>query len=158
MPLKKPELKASPALLCDWLEMKAISEPHGSFRLATLKRYWDVSREAESSDPEGKTIREEDTDTQGVAGPDDEAFIDSITEEIAERKNALKDAYPFDLDSRNRLIVIEPADVGGFMYLFAYCLRIQMGTRFLAENGFQKLNQERVIFFKLALRLLLLAS
>jgi len=92
-----------------------------------LKRYWDISREIESSDPEGKSVREEDTDTEGVAGPDEEIFIDSLIEEISDRRGALGDAYPFTLDGRNKLIVVEPSGAGGYMYLFCLLLTYSNG-------------------------------
>lgn len=122
MPIRNPHLKSPPPLLCDWAEIKALSSPAGVYRLSALKRYWDTSREGEQSDPEGLLGKEDDTDVDGVSGPDDERFIDSITEEVGERMTALGRAYPFVLDQRNRLSIVEPEDEGGFLYLFCLLL------------------------------------
>ena len=132
MPIKNPQLKSSPPLLCDWAELKALASPFGTFRLSALKRHWDTSREAEQSDPEGRRNRESDTDHEGVSGPDDEVFIDSITEEIGERREALGTSYPFEIDRRNKLSVVEPPDDGGFMYLFCLLLTYSNGRELLS--------------------------
>lgn len=122
MALRSPELKAAPHLLCDWVELKALSTPLGQFRLSSLRRLWDVNRETEASDPEGKDVREEDTDQYGVSGVDDEVFIDSISDEIADRASALGASYPFEIDDSNCVKVNSPPTHGGFMYVFCLLL------------------------------------
>ncbi|MEJ8845668.1 hypothetical protein [Variovorax rhizosphaerae] len=131
MALSAPPFTSSPSLICDWIELKVLTTSHGKFRLGSLKRLWDKSREIEESDPEGVLIREEYTDSSGVSGPDDEVFMDSITGEIGERIEALGAAYPFEIDSRNRLCVIEPASSGGFVYLFCLLLTYSNGRELL---------------------------
>jgi hypothetical protein len=122
MPIKQPSLTAPPYLLCDWAEFKALSTPAGAFRLEALRRLWDINREREDSDPQGFVEREEDTDDEGVQGGDDEAFIDSLSQEIADRRQALGETYPFQLTNANRLEVVGPPTEGGYVYLFCLLL------------------------------------
>lgn len=127
MALKPPPLKAPPHLLCDWIELRTIATPLGHYRLGSLKRAWDVSRESEDSDPEGFTGRETDTDVEGVSGADEDAFLDAITDEIGDRIQALGDTYPFVLDHGNLLRVVEPSSMGGYVYLFCLLLTYSTG-------------------------------
>lgn len=122
MPLKQPVLTWQPALLADWCEMKALSSPAGSFRLDLLRRLWDVNRQAEHTDTQGFTDPEDDTDHQGAHGADEEAFISSVTTELGERAEALKDSYPFSLSRNNRLTVVGPPGPGGYSYIFCLLL------------------------------------
>lgn len=131
MPLRSPGLKSAPHLVSDWVELTALSTPRGVFRLSSLRRLWDVSRESENSDPEGETEREADTDQDGVSGDDVDIFIDSISEEIADRAKALGDAYPFKLDSSNCLTVHASPTVGGILYVFCLLLTHSNGHELL---------------------------
>lgn len=122
MALRVPQITAQPALLCDWIELKALSTPVGQYRLNLLKRLWDTGRNSEHSDPSGRLIREEDTDAEGVGGDDDDVFIDSVVTEVESRIEALGPAYPFELIPGNKLRVQGPPNVGGYMYLFSLLL------------------------------------
>jgi hypothetical protein len=123
MALKSPELKAPPHLLCDWVELKALSSPSGRFRISSLARLWDISRETEGSDPEGRMRAEDDTETEGVGGGDEDAFLSSILDEISERSDALGASYPFSISgSGTTLQVVGPPCVGGYIYIFCLLL------------------------------------
>jgi hypothetical protein len=131
MPLKPPPLKSAPHLVCDWIELKTLASPTGQFRIGSLKRLWDTSRESEGTDPEGLDERESDTDQEGVNGGDEDAYIDSIIEEIGDRVDALGDNYPFRLDVGNKLSVLEPGSDGGYGYLFCLFLTHANGRELL---------------------------
>lgn len=119
MALKVPPLKAPPALVADWIELRTLADAANSFRLAVLKRHWDVSRDRERSDPEGRATREEDTDDEGVSGADADAYLEALTEELAQRKGALRTSYPFDLaDNGLTIKVANDLNIGQYVYLF----------------------------------------
>ncbi len=123
MAINSPPLKSNPAILCDWVELKTIADPRGIFRLNSLKRFWDTHRENEASDPEGQHRREEDTDDQGVGGEDDDAFLDSVIEELTERDQCLSDSYPFEFDeSGARFSLKDHLSEGATIYLFCLIL------------------------------------
>jgi hypothetical protein len=123
MPIKQPTLKGQQADLADWIEVTTLASPDGTYRLNSLKRYWDTHRETETSDPEGKETREESTDDEGVGGADDDAFLDSINDELGERETALKGSYPFAFSgTRFSLKPVEKITNGGYCYLF--CLLV----------------------------------
>lgn len=130
MTIKQPQLKSAPHLLCDWIELKALSSSSGKFRLNSLRRLWDINRETESSDPEGRERREDDTDVDGVGGGDDDVFMDSIVREIEERTEALADTYPFQLTGSS-LQVVGPPTIGGYTYLFCLFLSHANGGELL---------------------------
>ncbi len=129
--LVPPPLKSPPHVLADWAELKALSNPSGIFRLASLGRQWDVSRETEDSDPEGSVEQEADTDWEGVHGNDEDRFLDSVTEEIGERKEALGDSYPFTLDESLRLQVTGSPSPGAVTYIFCLLLTHANGKELL---------------------------
>lgn len=129
--IRQPPLKSAPHLLCDWLELQALASARGSFRLGSLRRMWDVSRETENSDPEGLETRELDTDVDGVSGGDADAFIESITEAIGERIEALEGSYPFRLTKASALEVVGPPTEGGYTYLFCLMLTHANGADLL---------------------------
>jgi hypothetical protein len=121
--IRPTPLTAAPALVCDWLEIKAASQPNGRYPLARLKRTWDVNRETEDSDPEGQLEREVDTDSQGVGGEDADAFLDSITDELGDRLEALDEAYPFEMTAGGNVISLKSdPGFGGYVYLFCLFL------------------------------------
>ena len=123
MGIKPTPLTAAPSLVCDWLEIKASSQPNGRYSLARLKRTWDVSRETEDSDPEGQQVRELDTDSQGVGGEDVDAYLDSISDELGDRVEALGEAYPFEISPAGQSICLKSdPGFGGYVYLFCLFL------------------------------------
>ena len=140
MALKSPPLRAAPHLLCDWAELKTLSSETGEFRLGNLKRLWDVNRETEQTDPEGGDLREEDTDEEGVTGGDEEAFFDSITDEIGDRAEALGKSYPFHLDSGFKLKVVGPPTEGGYIYLFCLFLTHSNGKELLDGSWYPQVD------------------
>lgn len=134
MALTSAPIKAPPTTLCDWAELKALSQRSGQFRLNDLRRLWDKSREREETDPEGLSVREEDTDLDAIAGSDEDRFFDSIEGEIGERIDALGNNYPFRILSGSRLSVVGPPTEGGFMYLFCLFLSYANGKELLDGN------------------------
>jgi hypothetical protein len=131
MALRIPQITAQPALLCDWIELKALSNPVGQYRISLLKRLWDIGRNSEHANPAGRAEREEDTDAEGVGGDDDDVFIDSVVTEVESRIEALGGAYPFELVPGNKLRVVGPPRVGGYMYLFSLLLTHANGRELL---------------------------
>ena len=140
MALRQPQLKSPPHLLCDWLELKALASTDGTFRLGTLRRLWDISRESEDSDPEGLRAREGDTDVDGVCGSDDEVFIDSISDEIGDRIQALGTSYPFRITAGNVLRVFGPPNDGGYTYLFCLLLTHANGAELLTGRWYPQVD------------------
>lgn len=123
MPLKLPPLKAASSTIADWVEIRALADPAGSFRLSRIKRFWDTHRESEDADPEGLHAREDDTDEQGVSGADDDAFLDALTDELAERSRALGGMYPFDIAASGLTLSLKPdLSIGQVVYLFCLLL------------------------------------
>jgi hypothetical protein len=121
--IKLPPLKAPPALVCDWLEITVLGSERNSYRLNRLKRIWDVNRETENSDPEGLNAREENTDETGFSGEDADAFLDSISDEIVERDNALGGTYPFELEKNGTAFKLkDQINEGGHIYIFCLLL------------------------------------
>ena len=112
MALHAPSIKSPPPLLCDWAEFKAIASSNHQFRLNTLRRLWDTSRETEESDPEGLGTREADTDQDAIAGSDEDRFFDSVVGEIEERQRILGSSYPFRLETGSRLVLVGPPTDG----------------------------------------------
>ncbi len=88
MALNDPPLKASTAIVADWVELVTVASLKGTYALSRVQRFWDTHRQSEDTDPEGQSKREDDTDEQGVSGTDDNAFLDAITDELAERYKA----------------------------------------------------------------------
>jgi hypothetical protein len=121
-------------MLCDWVELKALSSPAGQVRLNDVRRLWDKTREREESDPEGLEKKEEDTDNDGVAGGDDDRFFDSVENGVEERLRALGDSYPFKLGAGSKLQVHGPPTDGGYMYLFCLFLS-HAGSRELFDGS-----------------------
>jgi hypothetical protein len=123
MALNVPPLKASTATVADWVELATLANPGGSYALSRLKRFWDTHRESEDTDPEGQSRREDDTDDQGVGGHDEDAFLDAITDELAERYKSLSDSYPFEIpDNGLRLTLHNQLNSGQCVYLFCLLL------------------------------------
>lgn len=123
MTIKLPPIKAKPADLADWIEVRTLAAPDGIFRITRIKRYWDTHRESEDSDPEGLRAREEDTDYDGVSGNDDDVFLDAITDELNDRALVLKESYPFKFEGNTFVLKEDFAtNNGGYAYLF--CLLI----------------------------------
>lgn len=121
MPINLPSLKAKPAELADWVELRTLAAPNRVFRVNRLKRYWDTHRETESSDPEGLKASEKATDDQGVNGEDADRFFDAITDELGERLGILKECYPFQfVDSKFSLK--EQGDISDGSYAYLFCL------------------------------------
>ena len=121
MAIKPPPIKAPPPILADWVELRTIADPRNRYRLSQLKRFWDTHRETEDSDPWGLRRTEDDTDQEGAAGEDDDAFLASISDELAERADALKGAYPFVLDNEQFRLKEEISESG---YIYLFCLLI----------------------------------
>lgn len=122
MAIKPAPLKSTPSLLCDWVEFSVIKESR-PFRFSVLKRRFDVNRETESTDTEGRRIREDETDAEGFSGEDADAFLDSITDELGDRIQWLGDAYPFQMNDRGtHLELKEPLSDGAYIYLFCLFL------------------------------------
>jgi hypothetical protein len=121
MALNPAPLKAVPPTLADWVELSALANARGTFRLPALKRYWDTHRESEGTDSEGRHSRESDTDGEGVSGGDDDAFIEAVTDELAERSRVLGASYPYSLDEY-RLELHENLNPGQAIYLFCLLL------------------------------------
>lgn len=116
-------LKAKPSVICDWLELSVLANQDYPYRLSSLKRYRDTHRESEYSDSEGNHSREENTDTQGINGADDDVFLDAITEEIADRETALSGCYPFETDSSGyKLSLKDNLSDGAYIYIFCLLL------------------------------------
>lgn len=123
MPIRPAPLKAPPALVCDWLEMTVFGSNRSKYSLHRLKRTWDVNRETENSDPEGSHAREADTDEEGFSGEDADAYLDSISDEIQERGQALGENYPFELIRGGALFKLkDEVSQGGIIYLFCLLL------------------------------------
>jgi len=123
VPIRPAPLKAPPALVCDWLEMTVFGSDRSKYSLMRLKRIWDVNRETEDSDPEGSHAREDDTDEEGFSGEDADAYLDSISDEIQEREEALGDDYPFELERGGATFKLKtPISPGGNIYLFCLLL------------------------------------
>jgi len=121
--LNLPQLKASPAMLADWIELRTLADPEGFFRLNNLKRFWDTHRAMEDSDPEGKFSREQETDEFGVSGGDEDVFLDAVIDEIAARAKALGAAYPFAIPSEGLTVrLADTLSVGQHTYLFCLLL------------------------------------
>ena len=139
MALTTAPIKSPPATVCDWAELKALSDPRGQVRLNDLRRLWDTNRESEDTDPEGLTAKEEDTDRDAVSGGDEDRFFDSIEGEIGARIEALGDCYPFRISHGSRLGVVGPPTDGGFMYLFCLFLSYANGKELLEARGFPAL-------------------
>lgn len=121
MAIKAPQLKAIPAHICDWLEMSVIAAPHSRYSLHKLKRIWDVNRETEFSDPEGKQAPEDDTDDEGVNGEDVDAFLDAISTEIDDRSHILGSAYPFEVISGGAVLKLKDEPTPG-AHIYLFCL------------------------------------
>ncbi len=119
MAIKNPPIKSAPFLLADWVEIRTLADQNDSFRLSWLKRYWDTHRETEDSDPSGQRRPEDDTDSQGVAGEDDDAFLDSINDELSDRANTLKNSYPFEM--ANEVFKLKQ-DITESGYIYLFCL------------------------------------
>jgi hypothetical protein len=123
MALNVPPVKASSSTVADWVEVATLSSARGTYALSRLKRFWDTHRETESTDPEGRSRREEDTDEEGVSGSDEDIFLDSITDELAERSRVLDGCYPFAIAHTGyRLTLISPLNAGQSIYLFCLLL------------------------------------
>lgn len=123
MALNVSPLKASTAIVADWVELATIASPRGTYALSRLKRFWDTHRESEDTDPEGQSKREDDTDEQGVGGRDEDAFLDAITDELAERYEALRESYPFEIAANGlRLTLYNQLNSGQSIYLFCLML------------------------------------
>ena len=127
MPLKLPDLTATPAFLADWVEFRTVCDEHSFFRLNALKRYWDTQREREESDPVGEEAVEKNTDEDGVSGPDEDLFIDAVIEELARRMAVLGEAYPFDFSDDNLRIRVKPDQTYG-SYCYLFCLFLSHNT------------------------------
>ena len=123
MVLNVPPLKASPVTVADWIELATVANPRGMYALSGLKRFWDTHRQSEGTDPEGQSRREDHTDEQGVGGGDDDAFLDTITDELADRYRALDGSYPFEIAANGlRLTLNEQLNSGQAIYLFCLLL------------------------------------
>lgn len=123
MALNNPPLKASPATIADWVELAALASPRRTYALSRLKRFWDTHRESEDTDPEGRYSREDNTDEEGIRGGDADAFLDAITDELAERYHALGDCYPFEIASSGlRITLHDKVSPGQSIYLFCLLL------------------------------------
>lgn len=108
--------------MCDWIELMIIRSQR-VFRFSTLKRNWDTNRETESTDPEGRGLREKDTDSEGFSGEDADGFLDNITDELGDRSKALRSAYPFTINkSGTHLALKDEITEGGYIYLFCLLL------------------------------------
>ena len=67
--------------------------------------------------------REENTDEDGFSGEDVDAFLDSISDEIIERENALGGTYPFELERNGAAFKLKnQINDGGYIYLFCLLL------------------------------------
>lgn len=123
MAIHYPPLKSPPCVIADWVEVRTLADPAGFFRLHNLKRYWDTQRETEDSDPSGQRRPEDDTDADGVGGGDDDAFLDAISDELAERCKALQDAYPFDFDRNGHGLRFSlKSELTESAYVYLFCL------------------------------------
>jgi hypothetical protein len=123
MPIHPPPLKAVPSLIADWIEIRTLANENNLYRLNHLKRFWDTRRETEDSDPSGQRRVEDNTDTEGISGADEDIFLDAITDEISDRINALGDAYPFEFDIQGtKLSVLQEVSDAGYIYLFCLLL------------------------------------
>ncbi len=121
MAFKKPPLKSPPHLLADWIEMRTLANSSNHYRISALKRYWDINRETENSDPSGQQRQEENTDLDGVSGADSDAFYSAITDELADRSNLLKDSYPFEFNGE-KFKLKDKLSEGEYIYLFCLLL------------------------------------
>lgn len=121
MAMSSPPLKSAVPILADWVELSALANEEGVYVLHQLMRFRDTHREKEDADSEGFSAREDDTDEDGVSGGDDDAFLDSINDELGERKRALGGSYPFELTA-TRLTLLADLTVGQKVYLFCLLL------------------------------------
>ncbi len=97
-------------LLADWLEFKVLTSEFHVFRLRELLYISD-----EEQDEENLDIGEQDSINQAV--------LESALNEITQRIQFLKTAYPFDFSSDDsELILKEEITAGSYVYL--YCLFI----------------------------------
>lgn len=121
MPIRIPQLKTRPAVICDWLELTVLSSNRFSYPVNRLKRLWDVNRESEATDPEGIVVRELDTDEEGVSGEDADVYLDSVTSEAGERAEVLGDSYPFEFDRRGTRLQVR-TELSEAAYIYLFCL------------------------------------
>jgi len=121
MALRTPVLKSPPFLLADWVEFRTLADPRGFFRINRLKRYWDIHRESEDSDPAGQRKVEEDTDIQGASGEDGDAFFASISDELSDRSTDIGEAYPFEFDGE-RFKIKDQLSESAYIYIFCLLL------------------------------------
>jgi hypothetical protein len=123
MALNVPPLKAPASTIADWIELATLTDPRGTYAIPRLKRIWDTNRGFEDTDPEGQARREDDTNEQGVGGRDDDAFLDSINQELSERCQALGKSYPFKIaDAGLSLTLHKNQTPGQLIYLFCLLL------------------------------------
>lgn len=134
MPINLPRFKAPPSELADWIELRTLASTNGMYRFNRLKRYWDTHRETEDSDPEGRRGPEEITDEDGVSGVDDDAFFDSITDQLNDRANALGTAYPFEVCDTRFQLKQPPWNNGQHAYLFCLILTNSKPGEILNES------------------------
>lgn len=123
MAIRLPTIKARPSDTADWIELRTLADPGGFFRPSLLKRYWDTLRETEESDPEGEFGREENTDEEGVSGGDEDVYLDSVMDELADRADSLKDTYPFSLENEGARFQVK-SDLDEAHYVYLFCLII----------------------------------
>lgn len=118
MPLKLPPLKERIDVLADWIELRVLADSTDYFQFSKLKRYWDIQRNSEDTDLEGRRTEENNTDEDGVSGYDEDKFLDAITDELGERAKILALSYPFQFsDDGLRFKLKENISLGGWTYL-----------------------------------------
>ncbi len=107
MPLAAVPLDSHPRIIVDWLEFSVICSPYNLAQVSHVKRAWDTRRNTEDSDFEGDSSTTED------------AFLESVFEEIRLREEMLNGAYPFGLsDSGEEFFLKADLTPGGVSYLF----------------------------------------
>lgn len=116
MALAQIPLDCDVHVIADWFELHLLAS---EFRIASiheLQRMWDVRRNAEGFNPEGK--KDNPTGNDG-----DEQFAETVLIEIRERIEYLDGAYPFEFNvSGNSLQLKNDIDVGHNVYLFCLLL------------------------------------
>lgn len=113
MPLAQLPLDRAVHVIADWFEFSVIVSEFGTAPFSDLQRIWDRRRNSESSAPDGRK-----SNSDG-----DEAFLETVLEEIRTRIEYLREAYPFKFsDTGESLELIPELEIGQVVYLFCLLL------------------------------------
>jgi hypothetical protein len=105
--ISAPSIEEHPAVIADWLELTAIAAQSGQSRIFAIADVRDITQDEESEDV-------------GDFDAGNDAIIGRVTTEIISRKEALQDAYPFEVDPSGRVLSVVNGNadrLGGLVYL-----------------------------------------